>query len=47
MKLVNISKWTKAYDLRGNIQYVRTITEQTKKGAIYTRCEAVRQKLSA
>jgi hypothetical protein len=47
MKLVNISKWQKAIDLRGNIIYVRTITEQTKKGNIYSRREAVRQKLSA
>ena len=47
MRLISISPWKKATDLRGKIIYIRTITEQTKSGKVYTRREAIRQKLTA
>lgn len=46
MKLIKQSKWQKAYDLRGNVIYVRTTILQRKDGSTYSTREAVRHKVA-
>jgi hypothetical protein len=44
MKIVNETKFIKCYDLKGNVQYVKTIFEKDKTGKIFSRRLALRQK---
>ncbi|MCP4648767.1 MAG: hypothetical protein GY853_01625 [PVC group bacterium] len=46
MKIIKKTKWIKAVDLRNKIIYVQTIFEVDKNGKVFSRRNAIRQKIA-